>query len=188
MRIFNVAKIGVLLLCILLVLPMMTGCANELREQKDDAEIKQEQLEQIEQEWGAVMKNENDYVTKIEIRSYTHQPPTVVDIQPSQEKTCTDVDQIAEIIDLFESQEHSFENLPENEESFEAYSTSKYGKKVYAIVFFDSQDQKIMRITIYEDNNVEVYEPYPGGWQSVCIVRISKPIFETVKGFFDNLE
>ena len=64
MRKLNVAKIGVLLLCILLALPMLTGCANELREQKDEEENKQEQLEQIKRKWNEVIHNETNDVKK----------------------------------------------------------------------------------------------------------------------------
>ena len=57
MRKLNAARIGVLLLCILLTLPMLTGCANELLEQEQN---EQELLEQIEDKWEAIIKNEND--------------------------------------------------------------------------------------------------------------------------------
>ena len=67
MRIFNVAKTGMLLLCILLTLPMLIGCANELLENQE--------LVQIAQEWESVIQNENCDIAKIRITSLVVQSP-----------------------------------------------------------------------------------------------------------------
>ena len=200
MRIFNVAKIGVLLLCILLTLPMMTGCANDvpiiptlngcagaLLEPDETKWEKQELLEQVEKKWYAVITNEENLVAKVKITSYIPQPPTI-EFQPSQSEMYDDVEQINMIVDLLNDTELEFQNLPSDQESFDAHVSSQYGKETYAIGFYDSQDQKILRLKVNEDNVAEIYEPYSGGWKSVCIARFSVSIFDTIKGVFDNLE
>ena len=152
MRIFNVAKIGVLLLCILLVLPMMTGCANELREQKNDDEIKQEQLEQIEQEWESVIQYENSDIAKIEIVSHVFQSPYSSTIQPSHVVTLVDKKQIDTVINALSNPDVSWKHAPNDSEELGSFYESHYGQQEIEVRFWNSNDQVLLKLNIYEDN------------------------------------
>ena len=194
MRIFNVAKIGVLLLCILLTLPMLTGCANELLEQKDDAVIKQEQLEQVEDKWDAVIENKDDYVAKIEISVYITQSMTSSTGMITQDITIDDSNIIDSLLSVLAMPEIEYEPFPSDVEQLDQYIdyvNSRAGKETVAISFFDKDGQKILRLLVYEDYLGSMYKPSinPSGyevWEGVYYLTFSEQIFDLLKSIYDN--
>ncbi len=191
MRKLNVAKIGVLLLCILLALPMLTGCANELREQKDEEENKQEQLEQIKRKWNEVIHNKTNDVKKIEISVYEEKPNYSSQIQTTTIVEIEDAEQIASIIGILSSHEATIENS-QGEQGDDTYPNSRTGMEVIAIAFYGDQEQRKLKLKLYEDSVGGIFEPglYYGQevWISSYRVIYEEQIFESLLEIYEAIE
>lgn len=182
MRIFNVAKIGVLLLCILLTLPMLTGCANE---EKKESPEKQSVMED---EWRALISSEQSCVSKIEIGAYVAQPihsSTAVIVQDIE---VNDADHIHMMFDILEQRDVNFYDHAEYIEDYAAYLNSKAGMEVIRISFFDTENQGIIRVKVYADNTGEIYKIAlnPVGeetWRLVYVAEFEQPIFDSVQSY-----
>jgi len=194
LRIFNVAKIGVLLLCILLVIPMMTGCANESFEQVDTEVDEQELLVQVEKKWNAVIENIDGYVAKIEIAAYVSQSMASSFGVITQDITIEDSNVIDSLLAVFDMPEMKYEPFPSDVEQLDQYikyMNSRAGKETISISFFDKDGQRILRLLMYEDNLGSLYTPSvtsagDEAWQGVYYVSFSDQIFDLLKFIYDN--
>ena len=182
MRKLNVAKIGALLLCILLALPMLTGCANE---EKKGSPEKQSVMED---EWRDLIGSEQIRVSKIEIGAYVAQPihsSTAVIVQDIE---VNDADHIHMMFDILEQRDVNFYDHAEYIEDYAAYLNSKAGMEVIRISFFDTENQGIIRVKVYADNTGEIYKIAlnPGGeetWRLVYVAEFEQPIFDSVQSY-----
>jgi len=182
LRIYNVAKIGVLLLCILLVLPMMAGCANELREQ--DKEVS------IEQRWDAVMQNKDGYVSKIVIVSSVFYPFWSSDVSVLRDRSMENSEEIDQLIGTFRKQEVTFGSMPGEMDGIRAYMESKDSQECMEVLFLDKQENIILGVCIYEDNSAAIVEgtTLSEGRTYTYSAEISSPLFEHVKTIYEGLE
>ena len=182
MRKLNVAKIGVLLLCILLTLPMLTGCADE---EKKGSPEKQSVMED---KWRDLLGSEQISVSKIEIGAYVAQPihsSTAVIVQDIE---VNDADHIHMMFDILEQRDVNFYDHAEYIEDYAAYLNSKAGMEVIRISFFDTENQGIIRVKVYADNTGEIYKIAlnPGGeetWRLVYVAEFEQPIFDSVQSY-----
>ena len=182
MRNFIITKTRVLLLCIFLVLTMTTGCANELREQKKEEKIKQEQLEQIEQKWDAVIQEKDIAVAKIKLVKNVSQPIYSSTIQPSISVESSDIEKINSVMSFLRDQTVIFESMPIVQEQMDAYVNFGQGKEFIQITFYDSRGLHIMCIYIYEDGlGTVLCEPER---QSNGIILV---LLSFLKGFMNRL-
>ena len=149
MRILNVAKIGVLLLCILLTLPTLTGCANELLENQE--------LVQIEQEWESVIQNENCDIARIVIWSGEVQPVYSSTRKPSQQLSLNEKEQIDAVIYILSQPDVIWEHSHMDSEELRSFYKSRYGMQEMEFLFLDSDGQEFLRIELFEDNACFVY-------------------------------
>ena len=182
LRSYNVAKIGVLLLCILLVLPMMAGCANELREQ--DKEVP------IEQRWDAVMQNKDGYVSKIVIVSSVFYPFWSSDVSVLRDRSMENSEEIDQLIGTFCKQEVTFGSMPGEMDGIRAYMESKDSQECMEVLFLDKQENIILGVCIYEDNSAAIVEgtTLSEGRTYTYSAEISSPLFEHVKTIYEGLE
>ena len=192
MRASIIAKIGLFMLSAMLV-STLTGCANDLREQKDDTEIKQEQIEQIEQKWDMAMENDADCVAKIEIASSTSQHMLSSAAIVLESKSIENDSQIALIIDLLSEQNISFEEIPRDMEGLTAYKNSKAGMKTLQLDFLDINGQQIIGIELYEDDSMEIWhtEFDSDGSKSKVFTHLANlptPIFSAVESVYTSIE
>lgn len=185
MRKFNVAIIGGLLLCILLVISMLTGCANE--------EKTSEELSAIEKEWLILTDKDQTRVSKIEIGAYvtqnTHSSVAVV----VQNIEVSGAERINLLLDILKQRDISFYDPDDYIVDDADYSNSKAGMKTIQIEFLDSDNQEIMKLNIYADNTGKIYKRAlnPGGtqsWRLFYIVEFAQPIFDSVQSFYETCE
>lgn len=148
MRIFNVEKIRGVLLCIILVLPLLTGCANECLENQE--------LVQIEQKWEAVMQNKNNYVAKIEIASYVTHSLWSSEVSVIKYQSIEDPDDISSLIDLLKQQNVVFESIPGDIDGLTTHLETRKDLKTIQLLFLDSEGMIITGMCIYEDNNADI--------------------------------
>ena len=149
MRIYNVAKIGVLLLCILLVLPLMTGCADDLVEKLE--------LVQIKREWESIIQKENSDIAKIVIISGEVQPVYSSTFQSYHTMTLDEKEQIDAVIKILSEPDVSWEYSSNESEESTSFYESHYGMQEMEFCFFDSDGQAFLKINIYENNECCIY-------------------------------
>ena len=163
MKLSNLYRIGTPILVIILTLSVLVGCAYDAVANQNTEEIntiEPEELIQIEQEWDAVLHNENHDVAKITISSRIQQPMYSSSINPSSLITVEDAEEIKLVIDYFSAQETTYNSMPSSLEDMQAYLNTRYGKKVIKIKFYDSQGKGIMEFSVYEDHVGELmYDP-----------------------------
>lgn len=184
LRIYNVAKIGVLLLCILLTLPMLTGCANE--EKKEPTE----KQSVIDDEWRTLIGSEQTCVSKIEIGAYVAQPihsSTAVIVQDIE---VNDDDHIHMLLDILEQRDINFYDHTDYIEDFSVYRNSKAGMEVIQITFFDSENQGMIRVNVYADNSGDIFKLAlnPAGkevWRFAYVAEFEQPIFDSVQTYYN---
>ena len=149
MRIINVAKTGMLLLCILLTLPILTGCANELLENQE--------LVQIAQEWESVIQNENCDIAKIRMTSLVAQSPYSSELSSAQNIILEDEGRIDAMIDILSNQQVVWDSMPKAVDDFFSYQETRYGKREIVLEFYDVEDRYLLRFCVFEDGFCEVY-------------------------------
>ena len=163
MKLSDLYRIGTPILIIILTLSVMVGCAYDAVANQNTEEIntiEPEELIQIEQEWDAVLHNENHDVAKITISSRIQQPMYSSSMNPSSLITVEDAEEIKLVIDYFSAQETTYNSMPSSLEDMQAYLDTRYGKKVIKIEFYDSQGKGIMEFSVYEDHVGELlYDP-----------------------------
>ena len=182
MRIFNVAKIGVLLLCILLTLPMLTGCANELRDNAKEASI--------EERWDAVMQNKDEYVSKIVIVSSVFYPYWSSEVSILSDRSIENTEEVHQVIEMFSHQEVSFDKLPDEMDGIHAYLESKDSQKYMQILFLDKQENIILGVCIYEDNSAAIVEgtTLSDGRTYTYSANFSSLLFESIEAIYEGIE
>lgn len=184
MRKLNVAKIGVLLLCILLALPMLTGCADE---EKKGSPEKQSVMQD---KWRDLLGSEQISVSKIEIGAYVAQPihsSTAVIVQDIE---VNDADHIHMMFDILEQRDVNFYDHAEYIEDYAAYLNSKAGMQMIQITFFDSENQGMIRVNVYADNSGDIFKLAlnPGGkevWRLAYVAEFEQPIFDSVQSYYN---
>ena len=184
MRKLNVAKIGALLLCILLALPMLTGCANE---EKKGSPEKQSVMED---EWRDLIGSEQIRVSKIEIGAYVAQPihsSTAVIVQDIE---VNDADHIHMMFDILEQRDVNLYDHTDYIEDYSAYRNSQAGKQMIQITFFDSENQGMIRVNVYADNSGDIFKLAlnPGGkevWRLAYVAEFEQPIFDSVQSYYN---
>ena len=181
MRTLNIAKIGLLLLCVLLTLTMLTGCANE---QNASAEISE-----MKEEWNALVSKEQTHVAKIEIGTYVSQPVTSSTAVIVQDIEVIDDNHIHMLLDILEQRDVSFYDHTGYIEDFAVYRNSKADMEVVQITFFDSENQGMIRVYVYADNTGEIYKLAlnPVGeevWRLSYVVEFEQPIFDSVQSYY----
>jgi hypothetical protein len=184
LRIFNVAKIGVLLLCILLTLPMLTGCANE---EKKGSPEKQSVMED---EWRALIGSEQSCVSKIEIGAYVAQPVLSSTAVIVQDIEVNDANYIHMLLGILERRDVNFYDHNDYIEDFSAYRNSKAGMEMIQITLFDSENQGMIRVNVYADNSGDIFKLAlnPGGkevWRFAYVAEFEQPIFDSVQSYYN---
>lgn len=190
MRMFNVAKAGVLLLCILLALCALCGCANG-----DETVISKEELKEIEQNWDGVINNETGHITKIELRAYEVQPSYSSTIKPSRGLTVENESSINALLNALDCKKTKWKSMQLQSPEYKEYLNNTYGKQEISLLLYDSQNQLYMRIIVLEDNTGEIYyEPKPLSgtngylWDKYYFVTFSDNVYDALETVFLNLE
>ena len=147
MKLSNLYRIGTPILIITLMLSMMAGCAYDAvsdQNAENPYTIESEELIQVEQEWDAVIENENGRIAKIIAIVYVIQSPYSSTITPSQNITVDDSQEISAILGVLDNQKVTWEHM-----SFEKSAIkSNYGKKAIQLELFDAQGQRCMQIIV----------------------------------------
>ena len=183
MRFFNVAKIGVLSLCILLALPMLTGCANEL--------LKNNDMISIDENWMAVMRNEDNFVYEIDMSVYVQKPLHSSTLSIVQEITIVDQQKIDNIITIIAESDAEYEALENSIDDYMADLNDRMETEVISISFFDIGLQRILRLCIYEDGYATVHKPAINDegnevWRHTFNLYFSENTYQMLKSVYDT--
>ena len=193
MRAFNALKIGALALVMVLMLSMMAGCANNAAADQNEQEsnaIKSEELIHIEQEWDAVIRNEDNYVKRIDLAWRKDQSILggVQHVKAIHMEDQEDIDMILEIVSI----ESAIKLLPQDQELYNEHKASRKGKDRITIAAYGDQDQRITYLAVFEDDVCVMYEPGWYGeseaWIDSCIVTFSEPIYKILKEIYDSYQ
>ena len=171
-----------LLLCILLTLPMLTGCANELRDHAKEASI--------EERWDAVMQNKDEYVSKIVIVSSVFYPYWSSEVSILSDRSIENTEEVHQVIEMFRHQEVSFDKLPDEMDGIHAYLESKDSQKYMQILFLDKQENIILGVCIYEDNSAAIVEgtTLSDGRTYTYSANFSSLLFESIEAIYEGIE
>ena len=183
MRKLNAARIGALLLCILLTLPMLTGCANEL--------LEHDEMLLNEEEWIAVMKNENNFVYEIEMYVYVQKPLHSSTLSVVQEATIVDQQKIDNIITIIAESDAEYEALENSIDDFMADVNDRTEMEAISISFVDIGLQHILRLCIYEDGYATVHKPAINDegnevWKQTFNLYFSDNTYQMLKSVYDT--
>jgi hypothetical protein len=184
---FNVAKAGVLLLCILLALCALCGCANGA---KSDASA--QEFTAIHEKWEKVIHNDKGYVARIDIGSYVSQPIHSSTATVLNDVTIEQKEQFDSLLEILSNQTVEFKAVPTDLDTYMSYINSKAGKQMVSISFFDSNEQKILKINVYEDSTADIFEPAINPeeeevWRCTCHAVFNEQIYETIKAEFSSV-
>lgn len=193
MKLSNLYRIGTPILIIMLTLSVMVGCAYDAVANQNTEEIntiEPEELIQVEQEWDAVIENENSRIAKINVILYVVQPPYSSTITPSQNITVDDSQEISVILGVLDNQKVTWEHMSFEESAIK----SNYGKKAIQLELFDAQGQRCMHIIVYDDNSGGIYyelEPLSEtafSWKKYYYAKFEENVFASLKVRLENIE
>ena len=193
MKLSNLYRIGTPILIITLMLSMMAGCAYDAvsdQNAENPYTIESEELIQVEQEWDAVIENENGRIAKISAIVYEVQPSYINPITPSQYITVDDSQEISALLGVFDSQKVTWTNMSFEESAIK----SNYGKKAILLELFDAQGQRCMQIIVYDDNSGEIYcdpeslSETALSWKKFYCVKFEENVFGSLKVRLENIE
>lgn len=182
MRTSDTAKIGALLLCMILVIPMLTGCANELL-QKNEEQV-------LMEAWQEALDQGGDLFTQIRVQYVNVNPGE--DSYPVETVTITDEATVREVLDVFALSNITWESAETDDSSIDAYTSAISGKDRLSVTFFDAQGNKLKKFTVAENNVGDYHDGWVMEdettlrWIGFCRLTFTDQTYSTIKGIFDR--
>ena len=182
MRTSDAARIGALLLCMILAISMLTGCANRLL-QKSEEQV-------LMEAWQEVLNDGENLVYQIEIKYVDAEPGK--GSYPVETVMITDSETVKEVRDVFALSNITWESAETDDSSIDAYTSAVSGKDRLSVTFLDAQGNKLKKFTVAE-NNVGDYldgwvmeDETTLRWIGFCRLTFTDQTYSTIKGIFDR--